>query len=613
MKRIIRDIKKMMVIISILLMLVCNLNIDIYNLDVHASTKTNVSNLSPVDSTYTFIKSVEGYASECFWDVKQWTIGYGNKCPYAHTSNGVRGQKGGHTISEAEARNLFSSKLSGYVNTLKSNCSGLSMTQNQFDALLSATYNHGNVNNCPLKYYLQGKLTESEARTQYYEWYINKGTADEKGLRNRRKKEADLFFKDEPDPNPPTYSNLTTNKTMIAIGEEITFTASSDLATGYTIGVDNKNGRCITQEMSNGQLTLTFNEAGSYGAYVTSYNSVGYVDSNWISFIVYDTTPMSSELLADKYIAKVGEEITFTASSDLASAYWIGIDNTSGRYLTQEMPNGQLTLTFNEAGSYGAYVTSLNSLGYVDSQWINFTIYDSAPTYSILEANKVKIAIGEEITFTASSDLASAYWIGIDNETERYITQEMYNGKLTLTFDKAGNYGAYVTSLNALGYTDSAWINFTVYSSAVTKSELCADKSMIAVGEEITFIASSDWASEYWIGIDNKDGRYLTQNMPDGYLSVTFDTPGEYSAYVTSSNRFGGKDSMLIKFVVSSSIKGDVNNDGIVTIADAIMLQKWLLGVPNIELVNWNVADLCEDGVLNVFDLCLLKKMLVNK
>ncbi|MDE6519887.1 MAG: hypothetical protein K2K91_05425 [Ruminococcus sp.] len=184
---------------------------------------------------------------------------------------------------------------------------------------------------------------------------------------------------------------------------------STIYATGFTIGVDNKNGRYITQEMSNGQLALTFNEAGSYEAYVTSYNSVGYIDSNWISFIVYDTTPISSELLADKYIAKVGEEITFTASSELASAYWIGIDNKSGRYLTQEMPNGQLTLTFNEAGSYGAYVTSLNSLGYVDSQWINFTIYDSAPTYSILEANKVKVAVGEEITFTASSDLASSY------------------------------------------------------------------------------------------------------------------------------------------------------------------------------------------------------------
>ncbi|MDE5557541.1 MAG: RICIN domain-containing protein [Ruminococcus sp.] len=187
---------------------------------LQADAAIDVSNLNPVDSTYTFIKSVEGYSSQCFWDVKQWTIGYGNKCPYTHTSNGVRGQKGGHTISEAEARNLFSTKLSGYVNTLKSNCSGLAMTQNQFDALLSATYNHGNVNSCPLKYYLQGKLTESEAREQYYVWCINAGTADETGLRNRRKKEANLFFSSVPDEVIVT-PTISTDKSSYIVGDTV--------------------------------------------------------------------------------------------------------------------------------------------------------------------------------------------------------------------------------------------------------------------------------------------------------------------------------------------------------------------------------------------------------
>ena len=159
------------------------------------ASAADVSTMNPVDSTYAFIKEVESFSSECFWDVSQWTIGYGNKCPYSHSSNGSsNGQKGGHTITEAYARQLFEDKLTGYVNTLKSNCKGLSMTQNQFDALLSATYNHGNVNYCPLKYYLQGTLSADEARAQYLEWCINKGTNTEQGLRNRRKKEANLFF-----------------------------------------------------------------------------------------------------------------------------------------------------------------------------------------------------------------------------------------------------------------------------------------------------------------------------------------------------------------------------------------------------------------------------------
>ena len=60
-------------------------------------------------------------------------------------------------------------------------------------------------------------------------------------------------------------------------------------------------------------------------------------------------------------------------------------------------------------------------------------------------------------------------------------------------------------------------------------------------------------------------------------------------------------------------IKGDVNADGNFTVADVVMLQKWLLCVPDVTLANWKAADLCEDGVLNVFDLCMMKKELLRK
>ena len=192
--RIIRN-KIISIVASFAFILPCTINShDVSNHSIIASAATDVSNMDATDSSYNFIKAQEGCDYECFWDNQQWTIGYGNKCPYAHTSNGVRGQKGGHTISEDQAKQLFDEKISGYVSILKSNCSGLSMTQNQFDALLSATYNHGNVLNCPLKYYLQGKYTEEQAREAYYVWCINAGTPDEAGLRARRKREADLFF-----------------------------------------------------------------------------------------------------------------------------------------------------------------------------------------------------------------------------------------------------------------------------------------------------------------------------------------------------------------------------------------------------------------------------------
>lgn len=56
---------------------------------------------------------------------------------------------------------------------------------------------------------------------------------------------------------------------------------------------------------------------------------------------------------------------------------------------------------------------------------------------------------------------------------------------------------------------------------------------------------------------------------------------------------------------------GDVNMDGAFNIADVILLQKWLLAVPDTHLANWKAADFYDDHVLNVFDLCLMKRKLI--
>lgn len=56
-------------------------------------------------------------------------------------------------------------------------------------------------------------------------------------------------------------------------------------------------------------------------------------------------------------------------------------------------------------------------------------------------------------------------------------------------------------------------------------------------------------------------------------------------------------------------VRGDVNADGEFSVADAVMLQKWLVRAGDI--TDWRAGDLCGDGKLDVFDLCILKKELV--
>lgn len=60
------------------------------------------------------------------------------------------------------------------------------------------------------------------------------------------------------------------------------------------------------------------------------------------------------------------------------------------------------------------------------------------------------------------------------------------------------------------------------------------------------------------------------------------------------------------------TLLGDINADGSFNVADIVMLQKWLLGVSDVTLPNWKAGDFCEDEKLNVFDLCMMKRKLVE-
>ncbi|MBR2283463.1 MAG: BspA family leucine-rich repeat surface protein [Ruminococcus sp.] len=59
-------------------------------------------------------------------------------------------------------------------------------------------------------------------------------------------------------------------------------------------------------------------------------------------------------------------------------------------------------------------------------------------------------------------------------------------------------------------------------------------------------------------------------------------------------------------------LEGDVNADGSFNISDVVLMQKWLLAVPDTALIDWKAGDLCEDGRLDAFDLSLMRNKLIN-
>ena len=67
-------------------------------------------------------------------------------------------------------------------------------------------------------------------------------------------------------------------------------------------------------------------------------------------------------------------------------------------------------------------------------------------------------------------------------------------------------------------------------------------------------------------------------------------------------------DDVTVHFhaTVGSDVEGDVNADGIFSIADLVMMQRFLLHQGR--LIDWEAGDLYEDAIINIMDLCLMKQ-----
>ena len=57
---------------------------------------------------------------------------------------------------------------------------------------------------------------------------------------------------------------------------------------------------------------------------------------------------------------------------------------------------------------------------------------------------------------------------------------------------------------------------------------------------------------------------------------------------------------------------GDCNMDGNLNIIDIVLLQKFLTNVQDIDIADWKAADLSQDNILNISDLCIMKNKLLS-
>lgn len=105
--------------------------------------------------------------------------------------------------------------------------------------------------------------------------------------------------------------------------------------------------------------------------------------------------------------------------------------------------------------------------------------------------------------------------------------------------------------------------------------------------------------------------------VDEGVMIFSSTTDGPYDLYISSGSGISpvpelndrGRNELGAAFFpcAAATVPGDVDADGILSAADLVLFGKWLLGMPGAELRQPDAADLCRDGILDTFDMCIMR------
>ncbi|MCR4646426.1 MAG: hypothetical protein K5695_13635 [Oscillospiraceae bacterium] len=119
------------------------------------------------------------------------------------------------------------------------------------------------------------------------------------------------------------------------------------------------------------------------------------------------------------------------------------------------------------------------------------------------------------------------------------------------------------------------------------------ENSIMMAGSAAKITDFDGWMLRYmWTKIKDENGRF---DLANAQPITPTEAPTEPATQ--AQDRF---------------VRGDVDSNGVFELRDIILTQKWLLGVQNVTLANWKAGDVYEDNILDVYDLAMLKRMLLS-
>ncbi len=376
----------------------------------------------------------------------------------------------------------------------------------------------------------------------------------------------------------PSYSNVSTYKSVYGLHEKIGFNIQASNVYRMTIGVDTVGvGRAFTESCDftgnyeMGAWNLGF---GSYSTYFTLWNGNQYIDTGRVLFSV--EPPSYTHFNVSKKMYALHENINFSINAAQTEYMVIGIDKEGeGRVHTETFdPTNNFGISANKlgAGDYTAYISLYSTNDYfVDTEKVHFSVRE--PSYSRFNVSKSKYGLHEDINFSINAAQTEYMIVGIDKEGEGRVHTEMFNptNSYGISANKlgAGDYTAYISLYSTNDcFVDTEKVCFSVKEPSYT--EMSISKPRYELHEQISFHLNVAQTEFLIIGIDQiGKGRVFTQrcdSLSEFEIAAEKLGLGEYTAYFTLySHGFDYyTDTTKVKFTVEEKIVEHVHEKTVI-------------------------------------------------
>ncbi len=424
------------------------------------------------ENGYSLIKQFEGCRLTAYKAVSTetyYTIGWGH-----YGSDVYKGM----TITQAQAdaylvQDVASSQTA--VNTFL-NKNGISIGQNQYDALVSFTYNLGNVwvstSTFQLKTILKNgyqNYTDSQIRTAFTNWNKSGGNVLA-GLTRRRNAEADLFLTGKGETTDACSCSDSYAGNYTVTTSQLPLTIRSGHGSSYGKVGSIPKGTTVYVSKANGSWAhVTYNG-------ISGYCSMEYLSKQEIP------KPSNPTISKNQDWYDLNDTIEITAYADNATKYYMSMYKDDQKIVEEYVEGGKYVLKASVygTGKYSAYFSGINDAGYVDTPWVDCYVVGE-PEYAYIQASAKTYNLSDTVTLSLSAGHTKWQVIGIDKIGTGRIITENTGETYSIAASKlgAGKYSSYFSAYNGSGYTDTSAVEFSIlcdnhsYTSEITKQPTC--------------------------------------------------------------------------------------------------------------------------------------------